>query len=157
MSNTLVQQNFTFTVPSGRSAPSAAGVHICWPTNGVSIDATSVVVDASSSMRIPASWLRSTAIPASTWWTRSPRAPRCPVCSPLTASTAPATSTVACAPQKTPTLLRAVRTSWCSRRLAGGAGRYQQASSRVYADHRHGARTWRARSRPCASRAAASR
>ena len=48
ISNTLVQENFTFTVPSGCSAPSAAGVHICWPTNGVSINATSVVVDARS-------------------------------------------------------------------------------------------------------------
>jgi hypothetical protein len=28
--------------------------------------------------RIRASWLRSTAVPVSTWWTRSPRAPRCP-------------------------------------------------------------------------------
>jgi len=48
ISNTLVQENFTFTVPSGCSAPSTAGVHICWPTNGASINATSVVVDATS-------------------------------------------------------------------------------------------------------------
>ena len=77
--------------------------------------------------------------------------------SPHTTSTARAISTVACAPPKTPTLPRAMRTLWCSRRLAGGAGRYRQASSRVYADHRNGARTLRARSRPCASRVAASR
>jgi NTE family protein len=53
-------------------------------------------------------------------------------------------------------LARAMRTSWFSRHLADGPGHYRQASSRVYADHRNGARTWRARSKPCASRAAAS-
>jgi hypothetical protein len=98
---------------------------------------------------------RSTAIPASTWWTRSPRPPRCPVGPPRTTSTAPATSTVACAPPTTPTSPRAMPTSWCSRRSANGAGHYRRASSRACADFR--ARTWQARSRPCASRAATSR
>jgi len=50
ISDTLVHENFTFTVPSGCSAPAGAGVHICWPANGVSINATSVVVDASSTV-----------------------------------------------------------------------------------------------------------
>ena len=36
-------------------------------------------------------------------------------------------------------------------------GADRQASSRACADHRNGARTWQARSRPCASRAATSR
>ena len=59
---------------------------------------------------------------------------------------------------ETPTLPRAMRTSWCSRRSADGTGHHRkQASSRACADHRNGARTWQARSRPCASRAAASR
>ena len=56
-------------------------------------------------------------------------------------------------PAKTPTLPRAMRTSWCSRRLAGGAGRYRRpvrGSAWIT-----GARTLRARSRPCASRVAA--
>ncbi|KAA6457627.1 VCBS repeat-containing protein [Acidobacteria bacterium AB60] len=50
ISSTLVQENFTFTVPSGCSAPAQAGVHICWPTNGASINATSVVVDANATV-----------------------------------------------------------------------------------------------------------
>ena len=76
---------------------------------------------------------------------------------PTSASTALATSTVACAPPTTPTLPRAMRTSWCSRRWADGAGHHRKASSRACADHRNGAWTWQARSRPCASRAATSR
>ena len=122
---------------------------------------TSAGATAAAQVRsgIPASWLRSTAIPASTWWTRSLRAPRCPVWRPRTASTALATSTVACAPAKTPTLPRAMRTSWCSRRWADGAGHHRngartwQVSSRACADHRNGVRTYQARSRACASRA----
>ena len=41
--------------------------------------------------------------------------------------------------------------------FGGRSGTYRQASSRACADHRNGARTLRARSRPCASRVAASR
>ena len=67
------------------------------------------------------------------------------------------TSTAACAPLKTPTLPRAMRTSWCSRRSADGAGHCPKDSSRACADRRNGGWTWRARSRPCVSRAAASK
>ena len=48
--NTLLQYNFTFSVPSSCSAPSTAGVHICWPTNGANINSTSVLVDATSNV-----------------------------------------------------------------------------------------------------------
>jgi hypothetical protein len=56
--------------------------------------------------------------PGASWCTRSLRAPRCAVRSPLSASTALVTSTVACARPTTPTLPWAMRTSWCSRRWA---------------------------------------
>ena len=49
---------------------------------------------------------------------------------PRTASTALATSTVACAPAKTLTLPRAMRTSWCSRRSAACPGVSTNASGR---------------------------
>jgi NTE family protein len=58
---------------------------------------------------------------------------------------------------ETPTLPRVMRTSWCSRRSADEAGRCPMASSKDCADQRNGARTWQARSRPCANRAAGSR
>ena len=71
-----------------------------------------------ASMRTPASWLLSTEIPGSTWWTRSRRAPPCLGCSPRTASTGLATSTVACVPRK-----RRPRLGLCECRGALAVGR----------------------------------
>jgi NTE family protein len=68
-----------------------------------------------------------------------------------------AISTVACAPPTTPTLRRAMRTSWCCRRWADGLAHRRKASSRACAGRRNGAWTWQARSKACASRAATSR
>ena len=58
---------------------------------------------------------------------------------------------------ETPTSPQAMQMSSCSRRSADAAGPCPKTSSRACADHRNGAWTWRARSRLCASRAAASR
>ncbi len=48
--NTLIQYNFTFTVPSSCSAPSSPGVQICAPASGSSISSQSVLVQATSNI-----------------------------------------------------------------------------------------------------------
>jgi hypothetical protein len=50
ISDTLLQYNFQFTVPSSCNAPSTPGVHLCWPVNGISINSRSVIVEASSTV-----------------------------------------------------------------------------------------------------------
>jgi len=48
--NTLQRFDFDFTVTSSCSAPASAGVHLCAPTNGTSINSTSVLVQATSTV-----------------------------------------------------------------------------------------------------------
>lgn len=48
--NTLQLNSFTFTIPSGCSAPASAGVHICAPTKGATTSNPPVLVTASSTV-----------------------------------------------------------------------------------------------------------
>ena len=66
---------------------------------------------------------------------------RCPVWSLRSPSTARASSTAVCALPTTPTLPRAIRTSWCCLRSVDEASHPKKVSSRACADRRNGART----------------
>jgi len=99
----------------------------------------------------PASWPLSTAIQASTWWTRSPPALRCGFVSHYRASNALITSTAACAPRKRRPCLGAMHCRMLSP-FGGRSGTLPEGSFEGLRRPPEWAWTLRARSRLCVSR-----